>query len=83
MLRLAVDMMQKGPDAAARSRDPWGRDAFGYRRTTNGFELVSQLVRDGKPVSVTVPHPRCRAHGRMALLRTTCDSDAVGLPPYC
>lgn len=58
MLRLAVDVMQKGPDAAAHSRDPWGRDAFGYRRTTNGFELVSRLVRDGKPVSVTVPHPR-------------------------
>jgi hypothetical protein len=58
MLRLAVDVMQKGPSAVARSRDPWGGGGFAYRETTNGFELVSGLVRDKKPVSISVPRPR-------------------------
>ncbi len=58
MMRTALDVMQKGPAAASRSRDPWGDGAFEYRRTTNGFELVSHLVRDKKPVTLAVPHPR-------------------------
>jgi len=58
MLRAALDVMQKGPGAAARARDPWGDGAFKYRATSNGFELVSGLIRDKKPVTLAVPRPR-------------------------
>jgi len=58
MLRTALDVMQKGPAAAARARDPWGDGAFKYRATSNGFELVSGLVRDKKPVTLSVPRAR-------------------------
>ena len=55
MLQVALDVLHHGPAAAARSRDPWGEGAFAYRETTNGFELASQLLRDGKPVVLSVP----------------------------
>ena len=55
MLRVALDVMRNGPGAATRSRDPWGKGGFTYRETTNGFELVSKLTRDGKPVVMSVP----------------------------
>ncbi len=56
MLHVALDVMRAGPAAAARSRDPWGEGApFACRETADGFELVSQLQRDGKPVTLRIP----------------------------
>jgi hypothetical protein len=54
MLRVAIDVLRKDPGVVERSRDPWGDGAFVYQKTTNGFELVSQLRRDGKPVTLNV-----------------------------
>ena len=56
MLQVALDVMRSGPAAAARSRDPWGDGApFACRETDGGYELVSQLQRDGKPVTLRIP----------------------------
>ncbi|MCX7007277.1 MAG: hypothetical protein NTY53_08515 [Kiritimatiellaeota bacterium] len=56
MLQVALDVMRNGPAAAARSRDPWGEGApYVCRETSDGYELVSQLQRDGKPVTLRVP----------------------------
>ena len=56
MLQVALDVMHGGPAAAARSRDPWGDGApFTCRTTPNGYELVSQLMQNGKPVTLQVP----------------------------
>jgi len=56
MLHTALEVMRDGPAAAARSRDPWGDGApFVCRPTANGYELTSQLQRDGKSVTLLVP----------------------------
>ena len=56
MMRVAMDVMREGPAAAARSRDPWGEGApFVCRPTADGFELVSQLQRDGQSVALRLP----------------------------
>jgi hypothetical protein len=56
MLRVALAVAREGPAAAARSRDPWGDGApFVCRETADGYELVSQLQRDGKPVTLRLP----------------------------
>ena len=56
MLQVAVDVAREGPAAAARSRDPWGDGApFLCCETATGYEIVSQLQRDGKPVTLAIP----------------------------
>lgn len=56
MLQVALDVMRNGPAAAARSRDPWGEGApYTCRETSDGYELASQLQRDGKPVTLRIP----------------------------
>jgi len=56
MLQVAMDVMRNGPAAVARSHDPWGDGApFTYRPTPNGYEIVSQLQPDGKPVTLQIP----------------------------
>ena len=56
MLQTAMDVMRNGPAAVARSHDPWGEGApFTYRPTPNGYEIVSQLQPDGKPVTLQIP----------------------------
>jgi hypothetical protein len=56
MLQVAFDVMRGGPAAAVRSRDPWGEGKpFACRETPTGYEIVSQLQRDGKPVTLRIP----------------------------
>ena len=56
MLQVALDVMRSGPTAVARSHDPWGDGApFISRATPSGYEIASQLQRDGKSVSLRIP----------------------------
>ncbi len=56
MLQVAMEVMRDGPAAAARSRDPWGEGApFACRPTAAGYELTSQLQRDGQSVTLRIP----------------------------
>jgi hypothetical protein len=48
MLRAAIDVILSGPDAVAKSRDPFGTGPFEYRETPGGFELKSALATRGK-----------------------------------
>lgn len=53
MLRTAVGVRLRGPDAAKTSRDPAGGGPFEYRATPAGFELKSKMEFKGKPVTLT------------------------------
>ena len=55
MLQTALDVVREGPAAAARSRDPWGEGPFTCRQTADGYEIVSQLQRNGQSVTLRVP----------------------------
>jgi hypothetical protein len=50
----AIKVVGDGPDAVAKTRDPFGDGPFVYHKTEGGFELQSQLKSLGKAVSVMV-----------------------------
>jgi hypothetical protein len=54
MLRTAIDVQTRGESAAAASIDPFGNGPFQYTKTTNGFELSSQLQYKNAPVKLMV-----------------------------
>jgi hypothetical protein len=54
MLKAAIKVQLKGPDALKSIKDPYGDGPFRYRATKKGFELRSKLRVDGRPVTLTV-----------------------------
>ena len=54
MLLAAITIAHDGPDAAKKTKDPFGDGPFDYKPLEGGFELKSQLLFDGKPVALTV-----------------------------
>jgi hypothetical protein len=54
MLKVAITVLQTGPEAVKNSVDPFGSGPFTYRETDGGFELVSALTVKGKPVTLSV-----------------------------
>ena len=66
MLKAAIAVQLKGPDALKSIKDPYGDGPFRYRATKKGFELRSKLRVDGKPVTLTVgpEDPPRRPRGR-------------------
>ncbi len=54
MLKAAIAVQVKGPDALKPIKDPYGDGPFEYKRRGSGFELRSKLRVDGKPVTLTV-----------------------------
>jgi hypothetical protein len=59
MLRAAVAVADKGPDAVKQTSDRYAEGArpLGYRKAPGGFELTSQLKEKGKPVTLRVGVP--------------------------
>jgi hypothetical protein len=54
MLRAAAAIVLEGPDKLKDFKDPYGSGPFEYRALQSGFELKSELLYDGKPVTLTV-----------------------------
>jgi hypothetical protein len=54
MLRAAVAVVQVGPEKLKDFKDPYGSGPFEYRILESGFELKSQFLYEGKPVTLTV-----------------------------
>lgn len=54
MLKVAITVLQTGPEAVNNSVDPFGTGPFTCRQTEGGFELVSALTVKGKPVTLSV-----------------------------
>lgn len=51
MLQAAIDVAQSGAEVLSNHNDPFGDGPFTYRRTQDGFELVSRLSVNGARVS--------------------------------
>lgn len=54
MLLTAIAIAHDGPEAAKKTKDPFGDGPFEYKPLDRGFELKSQLLFEGKPVTLTV-----------------------------
>ncbi|MFO0898857.1 MAG: hypothetical protein U0836_15645 [Pirellulales bacterium] len=54
MLQAAIAVQQGGREKLASMPDPFGAGEFTYRERPGGFELVSKLVIEGKPVTLVV-----------------------------
>jgi hypothetical protein len=54
MLLAALRIVEQGPDAVKETRDPFGDGPFEYQASSEGFELRSKLMHEGKPVSLTI-----------------------------
>ncbi len=53
MLLAAVAVAEGGPDKLKDIKDPFGSGPFDYRSLDKGFELKSQLLFEGQPVTLT------------------------------
>jgi hypothetical protein len=60
MLMAAIAVSESGPDALKDIPDPFGNGPFAYAALEDGFELRSQLVYEGKPVSLTIGRSRSK-----------------------
>ena len=54
MLLAAIAIAHDGPDAAKKTKDPFGDGPFEYKAFDGGFELKSKLLFEDKPVTLTV-----------------------------
>jgi hypothetical protein len=54
MLMAAIAVAEGGPEVLADIPDPYGNGPFTYRKLEGGFELSSQLVHDGQPVTLVI-----------------------------
>jgi hypothetical protein len=56
MLNAAVAVQRDGPGRLQENAlaDPFGDGPFEYRKTADGFDLLSKLTRDGEPVTLSV-----------------------------
>jgi hypothetical protein len=52
MLLAALEVARGGPAALKSVKDPFGDGAFAYRSLERGFELQSQLIVEGQPVTL-------------------------------
>ena len=57
MLVAAFVVVQRGNDAIAEIRDPYGTGPFGYNKLDDGFELTCAIESRGKPLKL-VTGPR-------------------------
>jgi hypothetical protein len=54
MLKAAVLVRLDGQERLKAVKDPFGDGPFVYKQLKNGFELQGRLMREGKPVTLTV-----------------------------
>jgi hypothetical protein len=54
LLQAAVAVVQEGPDAVKRFKDPMGDGPFEYKALPDGFELKSKRIVGKEPVALTV-----------------------------
>jgi hypothetical protein len=54
LFRAAVLVVQEGPEKINDVQDPFGAGPFEYRALDNGFELMSKLRFNNKPVTLTI-----------------------------
>jgi hypothetical protein len=54
MLKAAAAVARDGPGKLKEFNDPFGKGPFEYRGLEKGFELKSELLYQGKPVTLTV-----------------------------
>jgi hypothetical protein len=54
MMLAAIAVAESGPEKLADIPDPFGDGPFTYRELDGGFELSSQLVHEGQPVTLVV-----------------------------
>ena len=54
MFKAAVAVVLGGPDKVKEHKDPFGAGPFGYKEVNGGFELKSELIFKGEPVTLVV-----------------------------
>ena len=54
MLRAAAAVVLEGSEKIKDFKDPYGSGPFQYRALQSGFELKSELLVEGKPITLTV-----------------------------
>jgi hypothetical protein len=54
MLDAAMSIKLSGKEGLENHPDPFGDGPFAYRKTAHGFRLISNLEKDGKPVTIDV-----------------------------
>ncbi len=54
LFRAAITVVQSWPEKLKETKDPFGNGPFEYRALDKGFELKSQLLYQGKPVTLRV-----------------------------
>lgn len=57
MLQAAIDIFQSGVEALVQHADPFGDGPFNYSPTDDGFELRSELIVNGAPVTMQFNAP--------------------------
>lgn len=58
LLSVGLAVLEIGPDAASRSRDPVTGRPFAYVPRPGGFELQSAFQSKGKPITMSFDVPR-------------------------
>ena len=54
LLKAAVAVVQRGPDAVKDFQDPVNHQPITYKKTGDGFQLVSKVLHRNEPVTLTV-----------------------------
>ena len=54
LLKAAIAVVQRGPDAAKEFKDPVDHQPIAYQREASGFKLVSKVIARNEPVTLTV-----------------------------
>jgi hypothetical protein len=54
LLKAAIAVVQKGPDAAKAFQDPVNHQPFAYEKQPAGFRLISKVTYRNEPVTLTV-----------------------------